>query len=92
MGIAADIPLRFSKLPCAPWMSHYHGFSRGYFSLLNKTHTYMYIQTHEKQCSFTLITSSHAPLNGSATVKRVPRLLFALIDGKQVWSTGMRSV
>lgn len=45
MGIVAGVPLRFSKLLCASWMSHYHDFSQGNFSLLNKTHAY--IQTHE---------------------------------------------
>lgn len=44
-GMVVGIPLRFSKLPCAPWMSHYHDFSRGNFSLLNKTRAY--IKTHE---------------------------------------------
>lgn len=45
MGIVVGLPLRFSKLPRAPWMSHYHDFSQGNFRLLNKTHAY--IQRHE---------------------------------------------
>lgn len=49
MGIVVGVPLRFSKLLCASWMSHYHDFSQGNFSLLNKTHAY--IQTHESSLS-----------------------------------------
>lgn len=45
VGMVVGVPLRFSKLPRAPWMSHYHDFSQGNFSLLNKTQAY--IQTHE---------------------------------------------
>lgn len=61
MGIVVGIPLRFSKLLCAPWMSHYHDFSLSNFRLLNKTRIN---SDRRKQHTFTLATSSHAPLNG----------------------------
>lgn len=87
-GIVVGVPLRFSKLPCSPWISHYHDFSKGNFRLLNKTHAY--IQTHIH--THPVLTHSRNFFSRTSKWQRLSKVSPPSAVGKYIQSTGMRSV